>query len=266
MSTQPTESPHPSLSMKVTRTLLLIVIIGVSALIGYRFRGQESSGDRDPAHSHETTAKAPASATSPSPSPSETVPDDLLNPSSEYHALLEKNHLLLKGQRMAEIFSKNSAGKALSQVLTLIEFKNQLDTLEGKRVADQLTFLESQPGDTLEEVRTAVGNFEKEFTPERQFLIQYVGRLDIELSDRVDFLSKELIRNSDLEENTDFKMNAVVALTTLLRVDADQNTIETALKQILGPKTPYTTRMSMIAIYESKYPDQSTRIETDFGL
>jgi hypothetical protein len=175
-----------------------------------------------------------------------------------YFAILEKDHLDDKSHKLAAVFPHSDVGRALAHVTTLSDFSPGGDTPEGAFLAEENKFLESEPSEAFQVIHTHLGKLGSDFSSERQLLIQLVGRLDLDISEKSDFLFEEL--------NKGGKINKVVALSSLIQLGVDPTSIEAALRQSISGQVSYTSRLLLLSVYEAKYPEQARKIRDDFGL
>jgi hypothetical protein len=180
--------------------------------------------------------------------------------------LLERDKLDERERRLSAIFSHSEVGRALVRFTTLIEYSPEEDSTEGRLKSEAIHQLESQPVESLKEIRRSLSKLGPEFENEREVLIQFVEDLDLTLNEKMDFLSEVLAMRSpglDIKQN---KFSNAVALITMMQLEDDSRVVEDALRQSLRNQSNYSAKLLLIGIFEAKFPEQAKRIKGDFGI
>jgi hypothetical protein len=189
-------------------------------------------------------------------------------PDGEYYTLLRKNKALEeKDRKLLTVIAPTELGRALVQTLTLHETNANSSTPEAQLLADNQKLLESTPQETLALIHSAMKRLVgTEFAAERQYLIRFVGRLDLDIQEKTNFLVDEMVRAPLEAENKQTQLSNVVALTTLIQLEVDSTLIEGSLRPALTGALPYSLRMILLSVFESRFPEQGRKIREDLGV
>ena len=261
MSLDPSSVEDQIHSLKIVILVLLATLCGGA---GYFYgKGQKALTNRLPAQ-EAATEDHQVNVSSASLTRAGGPADLVFEP--EYAQLLKKNRLEIKAEKMARAFTSAELGQSMSQILTLLDFKPLVDSPEGKRVSDQIRLAEAQPTQALEEIKGALNLIDAEYNNERHFLIQFVEKLDLDSADRIEFLTKEVELNLEHGERKPYRVNALVAFATLMKMDLDMTTLESILKQAFSlTDLSYGDRLAMMSLFYAKYPDQVSRVDAELG-
>jgi hypothetical protein len=184
----------------------------------------------------------------------------------EYLSAIEKNHLEERDRKIASVLPRTEVGRLLSRVVTLLQFGSMGSAAENRLFVEDLKLLERQPDEAFQAIRENIRKLGDEFSDEQQYLIYLVGKLDINPSDRLDFLISELNRVPTSTENKQSKLNRGTALAVLLQLGADPSTVESKLRETFSIEPSYLNKIKLLGLYEAKYPDSANKLKEDFGL
>jgi hypothetical protein len=244
--------------------LVGVVIASVSGLLGYRFGSSYSHGGN-------YSSRFPASHCSQSSSRTSfgAFQDGILSqsgPESDYEGVLKKYNLEERNRKVSALFVDTEVGRALVQRVTLLGLSVDGNTLESRVITEAMKLIESEPAHSYALIRNAIKNLAPDQGPERLYLIQLVGKLDLDFTEKLNFLTEELTRQPKKSEAKYNQLSHAGALTTLIHIGADPAFIEASLRQALSSQMPYGLRELLLGVFEAKYPDPGKRMREDLGL
>jgi hypothetical protein len=184
----------------------------------------------------------------------------------EYLSAIEKHHLEERDRKIASVLPRTEVGRLLVRVVTLLQFGSTGTAAENRLFIEDLKLIERQPDEAFQVIRENLRKLGDEFSDEQQYLIFLVGKLDINHSERLDFLVSELNRPSPSPDSKQSKLNRSTALAVLLQLGVDPSTVESKLRETLSIESSYLNKVKLLGLYEAKYPDSANKLREDFGL
>lgn len=192
----------------------------------------------------------------------------------EYMSVVRQDHLEAKARAISLLFSQTDVGRALARSTTLMSFEPNDLTPEGRITSEAYHILVGDPQATFTEIQAAMSGLSLEMTGERQFLIQLAAKLNLDVGSKLDLLVEEFERiGEDQESNTNSpqeiernKLNSSVILWTMMGLDPDVSVVDPALRQLLGKFKAYDVRTFLLSIYQTKFPEEASKIRVDLGM
>lgn len=189
---------------------------------------------------------------------------------SKYEALLDEHHLQGRNKELSSLFTQTSQGRKLLHVVTLLDFGPAVQMAEGIYFAEELEALKSKPNEALIEIQSAAPKLEKSFAHEYQFLVQLAGKLNVNASEKQQFLSDELQRSSQVVATNELStFNCVTVLTVLMnqsQADGTKGGVESALRRALAVAKDPAIRQVLVSTYEGKDPEGAKGLRLEFGI
>jgi len=185
---------------------------------------------------------------------------------SEYLAVVEKNHLQERDRKIASLLPRTEVGRLLGHAVTLLNVGSVGNTQESRLLSEDLKLLARTPEDTYQMIRDSIRSMGNDLSEEQQYLIHLVGGLEINYSDKLDFLFTELSRISTGQEAQQNSSNKMAALTALLQMGVDPSTLEKKLKEALSAESSYLAKSRLVSLYEVKYPESAMKLKDDLGI
>ncbi len=134
----------------------------------------------------------------------------------EVRALIEKNKLMNYFRRLAPQFSEDESGQDLLLMTTFLELHEMAGTAESKLVDVKMKALESNPDEAMLAMGMAMQRMGHKFPDEKQYLLQFVNKLDVPLEDKTELLVAEAKRPFDEQElSGQARFNPSIALYVL---------------------------------------------------
>lgn len=126
-------------------------------------------------------------------------------------------------------------------------------------LAERLERMRRDPENTFARIREAARHLTPEFEKERQFLIQFGGRLDVDPRQKVEFLTEELTRGNG--EGTAFA-TATIAFDTLLEVVDDPDAVARAMQTMWKDGiADLPTARGFVTRYAARFPGRQSAVE-----
>jgi hypothetical protein len=206
------------------------------------------------------------------------------DPSSKqtYESLVAAHHLEKRNEFLSSVFSKNPAGNAYTQILTLLKYgpSRPLPTApagsterqplpETAWIGDQLAALRSMPSDALSELRQSLPHLGPGFSTERQYRVKFIGSLDANPQDKMAVLAEELQRGMSLtptSKDDPALFNGSTTLQVMVNLAAQPSDIEPILVQAMGNQPDSTLKLMLLSIYANKFPQQALKLRSSLGL
>lgn len=183
----------------------------------------------------------------------------------KYSSLLAIHHLEDKDRALTAIFSPTESGRAISQTLTILKFSARPGSEESVLAQEKLDFLRAHPESTFEEIQKNIPKLKKEYSTDRQFLIQFVSKLNLPMNAKSSFFSEEFLRsNIPFDIHDPSSSTSSVTLSTWL--DQDPESVEPVLHQALRQQPDRNTQLILVSIYEKKFPEQAKKLRQEFNL
>jgi hypothetical protein len=179
-----------------------------------------------------------------------------------YEALVNAHGLTQKSQELARAFSDNEAGQKLSRMATLLSFGPAPKTPEGALVADQVEWLKAHPNDAFHGIAEGLAKVPAEYAQERQYLIQFAARLDVDDRMKFGFLGGQLERSAESTEGYD----GAAALSALLEVDHNSDDVEGMLRTVLEKQHDAKSREMLLSLYSAREPERSQKLKNELGI
>jgi hypothetical protein len=269
----------PKHLLRYGSSLVLIIAIWATWHLGFRLG---SHPDRTLASSPSSPSQASIEISEKEISEKKTPPSGLLHLSGEnpqnlhdsyslydekFNHFISKNHLELKVQELSTCFSNTPHGHALARIAALSRYARIIRSEEATYLNEQLNFINSRPEASIEDLKKNISKLGPQFSEERRFLITIVGKMNLGVEAKIDFLSDQLIQSPPVYDIQDpNSAQGTTALHTLIQITKDPRMIEPALHKTLSQLTDPNAKEKLLLIYGNQYPDQALKLRREFGM
>lgn len=269
----------------MNRTLLVAALAAAAAasgiFVGYRLATGNPEAAAPQAHAEVTRPSAPsrqvalpkAPATARGDRARETVLDPTPLP-QEYRDALSGHRLEKRHSEVSAAFPPSDAGRALTRAVVLQAFRATHGT-EGRLLEESLSLLRQHPGEAFADLRAGLRKLSDSYSDERQFLVQFASRLEVDRSKRLELLTEELARpvraaGQDSQAAAIAALSPVTALDSLLEVTGDTKALEPLIRDALKAHrekgTPKESQEALLSRYAGMDPERARRLREELGL
>jgi hypothetical protein len=160
-----------------------------------------------------------------------------------------------KEETLKKIFPDTETGRSLAKVTALFGLGSLPEThpQEAGRMAAELASLRNHPDQTVADLREGLKTLPGEYAPERQFLLQFVSRLNADRSAITDMLSDEMKTPVKLPQDKSLPLpfyTPATALDAMIDVGIEPSKIKQALMDALAAQTDPAAQLMLIGRYE----------------
>ena len=171
-------------------------------------------------------------------------------------------HVREERREILAAFPKGQVGESLGEVVSKLSFGTFPQTEDGDRVNQSLAFLKDHPREAFEALQNGLAKFGPKFPEERQFLVHFVGTLDIDLQTKIDFMANEIKRPVSEEDGQGF-FNNTTALSSLMETTNNPSTLRSTIRDAVRSQANPQSRQLLLALYEQKDPEGAKRLKED---
>jgi hypothetical protein len=225
--------------------ILAIVTVGASTGLAVGKLGQSSKK-----HSQQ---RSPASTTSAAPQTPSTA-----------RAKPEQFEFKKRSEAFAKTFSENEAGKALRLALTLLPYRS-VKNEEGEKFEQALATARERPLEAIQEISNGLKQIPAAAFRERQYLIQFASRLDVDKETKLELLSRELVTTTASEDGGSF-FTPAIALDSMIEVSGNANSLEAKLRTVLQNTKSRESARLLLSRYSAAAPESAERLKKEFGI
>jgi hypothetical protein len=129
-------------------------------------------------------------------------------------------------------------------------------------VGNQVTWLQEHPEDAFKAIAEGLPHVGFEYSQERQYLMQFAAKLEVDERKKLEFFSVELDRSMGNTKTFD----GTAALAAMIQAARNPEDVEAALRHALEIQKDQKTRDVLLTFYSSHEPERSQRLRAELGM
>ena len=191
------------------------------------------------------------------------VPDDAL-------VQIARHGMQKRTERLLQVFPATESGRALALAAALGRYGSlpESNRDEAAAMARQLAYLKAHPESALKDFRAGLTNLPTEFSPERQFLVQFTSRLNADPAEISAMLTDEMNRPISLDPTglpgPSF-YDPATALDAMIDRGASPASVRAALMSSLDSQRAPAEKLLLIARYGRIDPEEAQALRDQIG-